>query len=210
MVTLEAFSKSLREYVGPRGRPFVCEGSPIPSQVFLVGANPATEMSRPFWDFWDDAIGFDKARWFDQYLIDRANATLKPGKTRRNPVSNTRQRLAWIVEAAHPVDCLETNVYSEATETIGELGAEQRVTRIFEFLFTTIRPQLLVLHGKDARECVEALSGYPLVEGELSKQTLLGCEVKLLAVPHLSRGWSQKASRELGVRIREIVDVPSS
>ena len=32
-------------------RPFVCEGSPIECESFLVGINPASEMSVDFWDF---------------------------------------------------------------------------------------------------------------------------------------------------------------
>jgi hypothetical protein len=191
--------------VSPRGRPFVCDGSPLECRVFLVGANPATEMSRPFWDFWSDTNGFDKEAWFSQYLADRANAPLKPGKKRRNPISNTRQRLGWIIEEANPVSCLETNVFSEATETLAELGANQRTTHIFEFLVRKLTPILLVPHGKDARECIESLAGIALPENEIISTNVLGHSVKVLPVSHLSRGWSQAAARELGRKIGKLV-----
>jgi hypothetical protein len=130
---------------------------------------------------------------------------LKPGKTRRNPISNTRQRLGWIIEEASPVSCLETNVFSEATETLAELGANQRSTHIFEFLLQKLKPRLLVPHGKDSRACIESLAGEAFYENEISSTTVLGCSVKVLPISHLSRGWSQAAARELGAKIGELI-----
>ena len=52
-------------------RPFVCDGSPLDCRVFLVGINPATEMSGNFWDFWDDDSGFNKEKWRERYDEER-------------------------------------------------------------------------------------------------------------------------------------------
>ena len=205
MIKIQDFSNELRKLVSPRGRPFICDGSPLECNVFLIGANPATEMSQPFWNFWSDTAGFDKEAWFSQYLADRANTQLKTGKKRRNPISNTRQRLGWIIEEANPVSCLETNVFSEATETLAELGANQRSTQIFEFLVRQLTPLLLVPHGKDARACIESLTGIALPENEITGANVLGHSLKVLPVSHLSRGWSQSAARELGVKIGKLV-----
>ena len=61
-------------------RPFVCNGSPLECGAFIVGINPASEMSGDFWDFWSDSCGFDKPAWFNKYKIERMNRPLKRGK----------------------------------------------------------------------------------------------------------------------------------
>lgn len=163
-------------------------------------------MQAGFWSFWSDKAGFDKSAWFEAYLRERAAAPLKPGKTRRNPVSNTRQRLEWIVEEAAPTKCLETNVFSEATETLSELSTEDRGTEVFRFLVESIRPRILLAHGKDAREAIEALAQRTLSEGEPVLCHVAGARTTVLAVPHLSRDWSQDRARSLGRRLRDLAD----
>lgn len=70
-------------------RPFVCDGSPLDCEIFIVGANAATAMG-DFWDFWLPGVGMDKAAWFAAYKAARAQKPLAPGKTRRMAVSPTR------------------------------------------------------------------------------------------------------------------------
>lgn len=96
-----------------RPRPFVCEGNPLDCDIFIVGFNAATEMKANFWDFWSTEVGFNKQRWLDEYRKERAVKPLAPGKTRRNKISATRQRIEWMVSATSPHRCLETNLYAK-------------------------------------------------------------------------------------------------
>ena len=68
---LKDFASGLREILNrmntPGLRPFVCDGSPLSCNVFLVGSNPATPMYRSFWEFWSDDFGFDKASFMQAY-----------------------------------------------------------------------------------------------------------------------------------------------
>lgn len=50
------FEADLRDLMGSpfHDRPFVCDGSPLDCQVFIVGINAASSMTEDFWDsgFW--------------------------------------------------------------------------------------------------------------------------------------------------------------
>ena len=118
-MTLTEFEESLVELIGrpTKLRPFVCEGSPLQCDLFLVGFNPATEMACDFWDHWKTSVGFDRAAWFQAYLADRKTRPLKPGKKSRPAVSNTRRCLGWIQEEAAGTQILETNIFARATAT---------------------------------------------------------------------------------------------
>jgi hypothetical protein len=98
MSDLNRFEEGLAALIGQPGqstdlRPFVCDGSPLDCEVFIVGFNPATPMSLGFWEFWRRGRGFDKVSWLDAYIKDRQTRPLKPGKTRRNPISKQSTRL---------------------------------------------------------------------------------------------------------------------
>jgi len=186
-VQLEVFQRELTALIGrPTDlRPFVCDGSPLECRAFIVGFNPASASEVDFWDFWTPN-GFDKAAWFENYLRERRDRPLKPGKTRRNPISNTRRVIEWILAEASPVKCLETNIYSAATEEAADLPARQRSTAPFDFLLKTIKPSVIVAHGNDAVAHVNAI-------------TALGAQV--ISLPHLSRGWSEARARDVGRQI---------
>jgi hypothetical protein len=190
MQTLEEFQGRLEAAIGrpAMSRPFVCEGSPLDCRVFIVGFNPATEMSRDFWEFWTPGYGFSKSVWFDAYRAERQSRPLRAGKTRRNAVSPTRRVIDWICEAAAPTRCLETNVYSTATHDMASLEAGDRDAAIFRWLVETVNPSVIVAHGKDAGEEAERVSS----------------QAKILAVPHFSRGWSETKARELGAELRRL------
>ena len=101
-----------RAYSHRRAHPETSRGiffSSLAARADIVGINPATSMSADFWQFWRSDYGFDKAAWFETYLQDRKLQPMKPGKTRRNSVSNTRRVIDWLLEEASPVLCLETN-----------------------------------------------------------------------------------------------------
>lgn len=149
---LAAFRARLESLVGrpTQVRPFVCDGSPLDCDVMIVGSNPATSMEKDWWEWWDPKHGFKRNAWLEHYRVERARQPLKPGKTRRMPISNTRRVLDWIAGSAYPVKCLETNIYSTPTVSIAELTPSLRSTAIFDFLFDTIRPAVVLAHGSDA------------------------------------------------------------
>ena len=182
------FSRGLVSLIGKPTdlRPFVCEGSPLACDAFLVGFNPASPMSVDFWDFWSDSNGFDKYAWIKKYKEERRNRPLKPGRTRRSELSNTRRIIEEVVQSAKPVRCLETNIYAKATEQASDLEELSRVTAPFDYLLRKVAPKLVIAHGEDAAVYLQGQD--------------LRCE--LMCVSHFARGWSFQRARELGLRIR--------
>jgi hypothetical protein len=165
-------------------RPFVCDGNPYDCGAFLVGINPASRV--PFWEFWDDGVGFDKKAWSCAYMQRRKAEG-------RKPISNTRQRIERLVAAAKPVRILETNLYSLPTRTAREIGAKAaRDTSLFEILLSEIEPQIIVLHGKEVTRHFERRFGYRLSR-EFLTVDVNGRRVRIAAAPHLSRVSHQDA-----------------
>lgn len=185
---LKQFESDLEGLIGRPStlRPFICEGSPLACHVFVVGVNPATKMRGDFWDYWRSGVGFNKDAWFDAYLRDRASQPLKPGRTRRQAISNTRRLLDVVVESAKPVRCLETNLFAEATSSASELSVACRSTVAFKFLLGTIQPSLIVAHGAETKSY--------FVNRTVSQE--------IWFERHLSRTWSSADAHELGQRIR--------
>jgi hypothetical protein len=185
-MSLTEFESSLEQLIGrPTDlRPFVCDGSPLDCKVFIVGFNPATPMPQDFWQFWKPGVGFDKSAWLEAYKQDRQTRPLRPGQTRRNPVSNTRRVIDWITTAVAPIRCLETNIYATPTEAAAAL--DNKDTRPFEFLLRAIQPRLLVVHGNDAAQHIQQVA--PSIP-------------TLPPQPHFSRGWSKTAAQELAAKI---------
>ena len=191
--SLDDFETDLERLIGrPTSlRPFVCDGSPLDCEAFIVGFNPATTMSRGFWDFWRRGYGFERQLWFDAYKEERASRPLAPGKTRRNPISNTRRVIEWIIEGASPVRFLETNVHSLPSDDIKSLAHEDRQTLPFDFLLDRLRPRAILAHGNDAAAWME-YRAHP--------------DVHVIAVSHLSRGWSRDAARRVGEEVAAAVN----
>jgi hypothetical protein len=118
-------------------RPFVCDGSPLNTLAFVVGLNPATLLSRNFWDFWDDSLGFNRASFDEEYGM------LRPTKTGNRP------RIEAVSQAFPKGACLETNIYASPTKRAPMLRPDQKRTAGFEFLFQTIQPRALFIHGAE-------------------------------------------------------------
>jgi hypothetical protein len=116
MFDLQYFECRLIELIGrPTDlRLFVCDGSPLECRAFIVGFNPATASEKDFWTFWDPNTGFKKSEWLQNYIRERRQRPLKPGRTRRNTISSTRRVIDWIVSEASPLKILETNIYTAA------------------------------------------------------------------------------------------------
>ncbi|MBY4949505.1 hypothetical protein [Cupriavidus respiraculi] len=146
-------------------------------------------MKADFWEFWDSTTGFNKERWFEAYKAERAAHPLKPGRTRRNAVSNTRRVIEWMLPALAPIKCLETNIYSAATEEIADLELERRITAPFDFLLERIKPRVLVVHGDDAIR-------------HLRRKTL---PMTLIEAKHFSRGWSHELASRLALDVRTAI-----
>jgi len=187
---LKKFEESLLSLIGKPThlRPFVCDGSPLECSVFIIGFNPATTMTEDFWSFWQSDYGFNKTLWFKAYKNDRLTQPLKPGKKRRNSISNTRRILEWILEEALPIKCLETNIYAAPSKQAIDLSINNKVTAPFNFLLETIKPKIIIAHGQDATDYIKSIN--------LPVQTIF--------VKHLSRGWSQESARKLGCQIKSL------
>jgi hypothetical protein len=188
--------EKLKNYEKPR--PLICEGNPLDCKIFIVGINAATEMSSDFWNFWSKKDGFKKTEWLEDYILERKTKPLKPNKTRRNKLSNTRQRIEWIIESIKPIKTLETNLFVKATPTADELKNEDRESSVFEYLLETIKPKILFIHGNEVIEYFEKLYGIKIVKGKIEDFEILGTKTNILAMNHLSRGWSKQKSIELG------------
>lgn len=189
MQSLSCFSSALSVIIGRPSllRPFVCDGSPYNANVFIVGFNPASASPRDFWSFWDDENGFNKQRWFESYLIDRASQSSNNRHSKRSPVSNTRRVITWLEQAEPSLTFLETNIYSFPTRTASDLDRGHQVTEAFDFLLEELSPSLIVTHGKKAFE---------LLDSRMENRKLIG-------VPHFSRGWSRAKANALASRMME-------
>jgi hypothetical protein len=188
MTDLEVFERELVAVIGrPTDlRPFVCAGSPLKCSAFIVGFNPATALTKDFWHFWRSGDGFDKAAWFEEYKRERNLRPLKPGKTRRNVISNSRRVIEWVTDEAGPVRCLETNIYSLPTEQAADLSQKQRATAPLDFLLARIKPRVIIAHSVDAVDLIQSRN----------------LNARIVAVSHFSRGWSEAKARSLGQEIR--------
>lgn len=199
---MQRLMKPLTEELNvPNLRPFVCEGSPLECEVFIVGSNPATEMSTDPWKFWSDDYGFYKSRWFVEYTKTHQENQRKAGKKRITKMSPTRRNINWVVEKVSvegtcSVNCLETNIYAKPYKRERDLRKflkrlspeeKERLTAPFDYLLNQMKPQVVVAHGKMAKEYL--------------RDQHLECE--LWCEDHFSRYWSKVKAQALGHRIHE-------
>lgn len=124
----------------PNSRPFLCDGSPLDCRIFIVGTNSARELERPFWSFWSDSGGFNKAEYIRE--LERLPCGL----------TKTRKNIEIVAGAAGQEITLDTNIYLQPTPTEGRLRKEHRKTDVIEYLLGRIRPAVVLTHGKKARK----------------------------------------------------------
>jgi hypothetical protein len=200
----QAFQDDLEKLIGKPTelRPFVCEGSPLECKIFIVGFNPATDLKQSFWNFWQPDYGFQKTEWLDIYKRERQDKALLAGKTRWNKISNTRRVIEWMTMELMPVKCLETNIYSKPTKQASDLNEKELVTYPFDFLLDRVCPEIMLLHGKDAIRHIEKTFATQLTLNNLTSVEAKWGRVEIMAVPHFSRGWSEKKAREIGQILR--------
>lgn len=127
----------------PDMRPFTCTGSPLECELFIVGLNSATVLRRPFWDYWDDASGFDRESFESDYASLREKRGVRPN-------------IEQFVRGASPVRCLETNIYAVPTKKAQDLRPQDKDPRIFLYLLTTIRPKGIFVHSNEPIDFFEA------------------------------------------------------
>lgn len=170
MVSLAQFRTEVAALMeSPHERPFVCSGSPIDCSVFIVGFNPATRLELPFWSFWADSHGFDRAKFINEY--ERARS-----------IKGARVRLNAMVPRFPFGSVLETNICSEPTRRATDLKKEDRRTAIFQYLLKTIRPQLIFLHSNEPIKYFRALLESPsiqLLSHKVVDTSLFGATVKV-------------------------------
>jgi hypothetical protein len=137
---LRQFRTALEQIMpGTATRPFLCTGSPLACKVFIVGFNPATSLDGPFWRYWSDDSGYDKASMMRDYLIKRNLS---------EPIG-VRARIERIVAQLQAGICLETNICSTPTKKAAQLVRDNRKTEIFEFLLRKIKPKLVYVHSNE-------------------------------------------------------------
>jgi hypothetical protein len=193
----------LKTYDDPR--PFVCDGNPLDSKVFIVGINAATKMKNDFWTFWSDNYGFKKKEWLESYILERSIEKLKPGKTRRNKLSNTRQRIEWLVETIKPIKILETNLFVKPTKTAAELSPHDKESLIFEYLVKTIKPKVIFIHGNEVKNYLEKHYNVNIIKEKVNLIEVLGVKTIIISINHLSRGWSKQKTIDAGELIKKTI-----
>jgi hypothetical protein len=156
-------------------RPFVCRprhgakyGNPLTCGIFIIGTNPATQMTRNFWSrFWAPGLGFDYTAWQAAY-----------SKTTGGTCSPTRLNIDAIiheVQATTACGVLETNLYPYETPFRTKVPSLHRKTDVLEKLLQYIRPEVIVVHGAKACRWVSAKRSSSPVSSAI-----------LLPSPHLS------------------------
>jgi hypothetical protein len=136
-ISLKTFREQLQDLMeSSTQRPFVCDGSPLRCTVFVVGFNPATELDKSFWCFWDDEQGFNRADFMAEYL-------------KKRKLKGVRPRIDKIVGKLPQSTCLETNICSQPTKHAADLPNSGRTTAVFEYLLYTIRPEVIYVHSDE-------------------------------------------------------------
>lgn len=205
MTALDELERGLRARIGSPAfvRPFVCEGSPLECRAFVVGSNPATALELDYWSFWERGYGFHRAMWAEATRARRREA----GKAEITP---TRRMLGRIMKEAAPVRCLDTNVFSTPIPAERDLGAELRRTDVFDFLLEAVRPAALVAHGKEAADHLRRLLGADRLPADRFEPVPAPWgSMRVIAVRHLSRGWSYRQAEALGRALREAAEQAS-
>jgi hypothetical protein len=171
---LVSFASDLRRLVGDADgiRPLLCRGDPLACQVALVGANPGT--TTPFWPHWSDERGVDKDGWLAAY---REQHDGKYGRSRA-----AIERFIPLVNA--PV--IELNAHAKQSSRLAQLAATDRTIDVLTYIFSAVRPRVIICAGADALKAVaEIRPGWP---------------VKVLEAPHFIY-WGRDREGQLAAEV---------
>lgn len=189
VMDLLSFGQAVLRRADGAPRPFLCEGSPFDSDVFLVGINPAA--ATPLWPHWSPERGCDRAAWLDAYREDHP---------REGP---TRKRLELLQSVIGPERVLETNVFHHRSRREADLASAQKQTTVFELLLETLKPRVVFVHGKSAVTHVERMTGAKTKHRDFVSASWRGATFELITGHHLAYQWSYQDVETLGRRIKE-------
>jgi hypothetical protein len=173
----------------PSERPFLVDGDPFRATAFIVGANPATDLSH-FWSFWDDERGMDRKRFMIEYRATRA-------------LKGVRPRIERIVARCPSKVVLETNVFSKPTARDVDLEAIDRRTVVFEHIFRQLRPNVLFMHSNKPIEYMERETGQSFRDMQPLRVTWKNHSFTAVA----RRGPLWRASYKEAEAIGELIDI---
>jgi hypothetical protein len=193
-MTLSEFRSGLDKLLpSPFSRPFLCNGSPLQCRIFIVGFNPAREVEKPFWSFWSDSFGFRKAEFIHEL------------KQLRGGLTKTRINMEIISDTAGQAMTLDTNIYLAPTPTERGLPKDNMKTDVIEHLLTTIRPWVVLAHGRKAREFFRKRCDDFVDDRVTARKVTLDAwqwQFQLLCSPHLGfRQLTKQAAAEEAERI---------
>lgn len=156
MQDFSLFEQELFDLVGTASdlRPFICEGSPLLCDVFIVGYNPATTTGQQFLSYWESGYGMRREHVLADIKAIRATQKTKTGRPKAK-FSHSRMTIHELIAAGEELGefrCLETNIYAAEAPAAGDLKAHQRVTSHFDFLLDWVKPKVIISHGKQAND----------------------------------------------------------
>ena len=124
-------------------RPLVCDGMPDLSTAIIIGENPATDVKKDWWSYWNNS-GFDYNRFITDYASEKT-------------ILGTRLRFCRIRDAG--IRAVETNFYRDQ----GLGGSKRKVSNVA--LIQTLvdhmpRLKFVVFHGGKAK-CLSGQIKFP-------------------------------------------------
>ena len=198
MITIEELDDTIRRLTGehPEARPFLCDGSPIGSEVFLVGINPGTDT--PFWPYWRLPSGCHKDEWIKEYL------------KRHGHFKTTRARIERLFDSIQPVKCLETNIFCRYSPNAASLPKDVQDTRLFDYLCKALSPAVIFIYGDPGIRHIEQIVKRSLQKNQFTTAMLNGAQIDIIAGPHLRcsaftdplRGWTNERIDAVGREIK--------
>lgn len=197
-VNLQEFDTAIRKLVPPNSRPFLCEGSPLDCELFIVGNNPGTET--PFWDYWELPYGCRKSAWLADFW--------KRHKGERKPV---RANMEIIIGQLGGQKYLETNAYAPWSKWTSDLKGNQLSTEIFEFLLRTIQPRLIFAHGAESKKYIlKNIDRQVELEPKAPiAVNLLGFDTNVYIASKSLMYWSHHACESVGKLLRNFLQKAS-
>ncbi len=170
-------------------RPFLCDGSPLTAQVFIVGFNPATSLKHSFWSYWSDDHGFDRSQFMKDYLFWRR-------------MKGARPRIQAIVDQFPNGTCLETNICSMPTARAAQLTKEDRRTAAFEFLLESVKPEIVFLHSNEPIRFLHHRTGVEAMTVEPQQAVWKGQAMLLSGKPGPLWRLSLDKARRIGIHLQ--------
>ncbi|UUZ64460.1 hypothetical protein LP417_05185 [Polaromonas sp. P1-6] len=110
----------------------------------MVGINPAATI--PFWPFWSDDKGMDRASWVTAYKA------LRNGKLSRSRAALER----FVPQVTARV--IELNAHAKQSKRLASLKREHRTTDVLEFVLGAVKPRVVLCAGASALSVVQGLS----------------------------------------------------